>query len=169
MSEDIESSLKWWHFLFVILIVLCLSTLLFLVLVNCKHILIDKLAFAQTTPMSLLLLFAMPILMFVTWMVSIVYFKRHMKHKENPKIQRTFNVLIILCGIGLFTPILIGPLTSHYMKSKGYEKCKPENTTTFTSTLNQYWAKPEIGCGVWDLNHKERQVIKEEILNTQSN
>jgi len=165
MSENFEDKPKWWNVpFFIILNVMCVS-LVGSFVSEYKYIFIDKLAFAETTSIALLLIFAMPILMFVTWMVSIVYFRRHIKHKDNPKIQKTFNVLIILCGIGLFTPVLVGPLNSHYMTSQGYEKCVHPDTTTFTGTFSQHWAKTEVGCEVWELSEKDRQALKKKLLN----
>ena len=167
MSENFGDKPKWWHLLFMMALSLVFLHSVFLDGLEYKYVLIDELTFARTTVGVLVGFLLLPILLFAIPLI----FKRLMNpgYENSERVMKIMKIAVILCGIGLFTPILVGPLNSHYMKSKGYEKCKPENTTTFTSTLNQYWAKPEIGCGVWNLNHKERQVIKEEILNTQSN
>jgi len=158
MSQTVEGKPKWWHLIYLILILVLILGLLFFLLNNYKHILIDKLAFANTTSLSLLLIFTLPILLF---MVPLSV-KRLLNpsYENSERVIKTLNVSFILCGIGLFTPLFVGPLTSQYMKSNGYEKCKHPSATTFTSTLNQYWAKPEIGCGVWSLDSKERQALK---------
>jgi len=127
-----------------------------------KYALFNKFAFVETTPIILLFFFATPLLLLAV-PVGVKRFKN--PHYENSeRVTKLMNICFVLCGIGVFSPILVGPLTSYYMKSNGYEKCEP-HLSALQSIYTQYWAKPEIGCDVWDLDEKDRQRLKEKLLN----
>jgi len=164
MSKIDDEMPKLWHLIFLICLLAFSVWHVFSGLTEYRHIFLDRLAFARTGPGVLLGFCVFPILITLT----ILLFK-HLKnpdYKNSERVMKTLNACIVFCVIGLFSPIIVGPLTSSYMKSHGYEKCAPKNTTAFTRSLNQYWAKPDIGCEVWDLGIKERDILRKELLRT---
>ena len=76
------------------------------------------------------------------------------KFKQVVKYCLAFSVVCLLAG-----PLIVRPVMNAYMKSTGYEYC-PGDRSALDKTLSQNWAKPSVGCEVWDLPRAELKAMR---------
>ncbi len=131
-----------------------------LMIVQYKSIFLDEVEFATYSS------FALVGISIVLLMVLLLYevFMRNVKRDFKPSEihLRLSKYILYFVGLSLLLgPLIIGPTMSRYMKSEGYERCRDTPSQTgLTGSLFPAWAKPSVGCEVWELSDKERNALK---------
>jgi len=129
----------------------------YLALQEIKLVFVDKVHFVTTTSGHLIFLSA------VTFSFRGVYFciKRLMSKDKMVKIGGETFVTYFMGFSILATPLLLRPAMHSYLKSQTYERCwSAPGSTGLTSRLSPKWAKPSVGCEVWDLSDAERKTLR---------
>lgn len=123
-----------------------------------KFVFFDNLSFVTTTS-GYLIFFSV-----FVFSLRAVYFciKKLTTKDKSIKIGGEKFVTYFMGFALLATPLVVRPSMHSYLKSQSYERCwDAPGSTGLTSRLSPKWAKPSVGCEVWDLPDEERKAIRE--------
>ncbi len=105
----------------------------------------------------------------MTLLFLFVLYEAYMRNvrgnfKSTENFLRIAKCLLYFLGLSLLLgPFVIGPTMSRYMKSEGYERCRDTpGQAGLTGRLFPAWAKPSVGCEIWELSGEERKALRSE-------
>lgn len=139
---------------------LCLGVFITIIMVlPYKLIFINKVEFANY---SHLVLVGLSVVLISILVLYEAYFRNIKKDFMPTKgHMRVAKYIIYFMGFSLLAgPFIIRPSMNMYMKSQGYEYC-PGTRSALSKAQSQNWAKPSVGCEVWDLSDKERKSLRD--------
>jgi len=140
--------------------VFCLGVFITIIMMlQYKFVFIDKVEFANYSHLVLVGISVMLVALLVLYEAYFRNIKKDFKPTEGH--MRLAKYIIYFMGFSLLAgPFVIRPSMNMYMKSQGYEYC-PGTRSALSKAQSQNWAKPSVGCEVWELSDEERKAIRE--------